>query len=191
LLARRFKPWLAWRHSLGARLVLLFALLALASSAIFVSGVQKAFGANWRVAVRPLIDDYVDRLAADIGSPPDVAKAQALTARLPLALRIEGPVVNWVSNPQAPGLAGMPVFMRHPMAPPPLAADTVPEAARPGSPGRDGHAHHHRLLMPPAKRVLATSCNSRWTLRAGPATPAASARPRWRCCWPCWRWLGG
>ncbi len=186
MLARRFKPWLAWRHSLGARLVLLFALLALASSAIFVSGVQKAFGANWRVAVRPLIDDYVDRLAADIGSPPDVAKAQALTARLPLALRIEGPVVNWVSNPQAPGLAGMPMFMRHPMAPPPLAADAANDAtpdnataatttaaeapawagAHPGStaapghggpPWREGRPHRRRFAVAPEHAWLARS----------------------------------
>ena len=35
--------------------------------------------------------DYVDRLVAEIGSPPDVARAEALVARLPISIRIEGP----------------------------------------------------------------------------------------------------
>ena len=132
--------WLAWRHSLSARLVLLFVLLALASSAIFISGVQRAFGAGWRAAVRPLVEDYVDRLATEIGTPPDVARAQALTERLPLAVRIEGPVVNWVSNPQSPGLNGRPWLHRHPMAPPPLhlGPDDAP-APFPSASGRPGH----------------------------------------------------
>jgi signal transduction histidine kinase len=43
--------------------------------------------------------DYVDRLSADIGSPPDVARALAITQRLPLTVRISGPQVVWSSHP--------------------------------------------------------------------------------------------
>ncbi len=46
--------------------------------------------------------DYIDKLAADIGSPPDIARAQALTQRLPLSVRISGPMVNWRSHPNQP-----------------------------------------------------------------------------------------
>ncbi|MBX3645891.1 MAG: HAMP domain-containing histidine kinase [Rubrivivax sp.] len=88
------------RRSLGLRLVLLFLLLALATTAIFLVGMQRALSGGWSGLVRPLVSDYVDRLAAEIGSPPDVARAQDLVRRLPLSVRIEGPSVQWDSQPQ-------------------------------------------------------------------------------------------
>jgi HAMP domain-containing protein len=60
----------ALAHSLRVRLVALFLLLALAMAATFLFGMQKAFSIGWRDAARPLVVDYVDRLAAEIGSPP-------------------------------------------------------------------------------------------------------------------------
>jgi signal transduction histidine kinase len=48
------------------------------------------------------VNDYMDRLAADIGSPPDIARAQALVARLPISVRISGPAVNWDSHADRP-----------------------------------------------------------------------------------------
>ncbi|MES2936438.1 MAG: HAMP domain-containing sensor histidine kinase [Pseudomonadota bacterium] len=86
------------RHSLRWRLVALFLLLALALAGSFIFGMQKALGTGWREAARPLLTDYVDRLAAEIGDPPDVAKAQALAARLPVTVRISGPRVQWRSG---------------------------------------------------------------------------------------------
>lgn len=86
------------RHSLKARLVLLFLLLACALGMAFVFGTQRALGAGWRDAARPLLADYVDRLAAEIGSPPSVARAQALAERLPVTVRISGPQVQWSSR---------------------------------------------------------------------------------------------
>ncbi len=88
------------RHSIQWRLLLLFLLLALAVSASFLFGMQKAVGVGWRAAARPLLADYVARLADDIGSPPQVTRAQALAQRLPLTVRITGPVVNWQSHPE-------------------------------------------------------------------------------------------
>ena len=114
-----------WRHSLGLRLVALFVALALAMSVIFVLGMQAALRSGWQGYAGPLIADYIDTLAAQIGTPPDVAKAQALTQRLPLRIRIDGPSVNWSSHPQG----------RH----------EIRDQARPGNPWRpvrllaDGH----------------------------------------------------
>jgi hypothetical protein len=62
---------------------------------------QKAL-TGWRELARPLVVDYVDRLAADIGSPPSLERAQALVQRLPVSVRISGPQVNWHSHPQRP-----------------------------------------------------------------------------------------
>ncbi|MEP6825483.1 MAG: ATP-binding protein [Ramlibacter sp.] len=88
------------RHSLKRRLVALFILLALAMSGAFLFGMQKAISVGWRDAARPMLVDYVDRLAAEIGSPPSAARAQALADRLPVTVRISGPQVNWRSHPQ-------------------------------------------------------------------------------------------
>ncbi len=100
------RPWHrrarhALGHSLRVRLVAVFLLLAIALAATFTFGMQKALSVGWRVAARPLVSDYVDRLAADIGNPPSIERAQALTRRLPVSVQISGPVVNWQSNPQA------------------------------------------------------------------------------------------
>ncbi len=92
----------ALAHSLRVRLVALFLLLALGMAATFLGGMQYALGIGWREAARPLVVDYVDTLALQIGNPPSVERAQALVQRLPLSVRISGPVVNWRSNPDEP-----------------------------------------------------------------------------------------
>ena len=99
----------AWRrarhrlaHSIKLRMVLVFLLLAAALSFVFFAGAQRAFTLGWREAARPLLMDYVDRLAADVtanGSAPSVDRARAITERLPLTVRISGPHTNWSSHP--------------------------------------------------------------------------------------------
>ncbi|RQO57952.1 two-component sensor histidine kinase [Paucibacter sp. KBW04] len=97
------------RHRLGARMVLVFVLLAALSSLILVGGVRQLLDQGWRSWVQPLMSDYVDRVVQDLGSPPQIERARALTQRLPLEVSIRGPVVNWSSQqeraegaPQAP-----------------------------------------------------------------------------------------
>lgn len=75
--------------SLRWRLVGLFLALALASSAVFLGGLQRVAAAGWQAWAQPLLGDYIDRLAAEIGSPPDPVRAAALQARLPLRVRID------------------------------------------------------------------------------------------------------
>jgi signal transduction histidine kinase len=91
--------WRRMRHSLGARLVMLFLLFALAVTVTFLAGMQSALRSGWHDYAEPLVADYVDALAAQIGTPPDVNKARALAERLPLRIRIDGPAVNWSSHP--------------------------------------------------------------------------------------------
>jgi signal transduction histidine kinase len=88
----------ALNHSLRVRLVALFLLLALGVTLAFLGGMQKALGVGWRDAARPLVADYIDRLAVEIGSPPSIERARALTERLPVSVRISGPQVNWSSG---------------------------------------------------------------------------------------------
>ena len=91
----------ALKRSLRLKLLLAFLLLALGMALIFLVGTQRAIGGGWRQAVAPLLSDYVDRLVVDIGSPPSVERAMALQARLPISIRIDGPVVRWPSTDPA------------------------------------------------------------------------------------------
>jgi signal transduction histidine kinase len=97
-------PRTPWRATLGfsikGRMVALFVLLALATTAVFLFGMQRLLHTGWQGYVQPLAADYVDRLAAEIGTPPDPARARSLAERLPIAVRIEGPVVNFDTQPQ-------------------------------------------------------------------------------------------
>lgn len=88
----------ALRRSLRLRLLLVFLCMALAMAMVFIVGTQRGLGQAWRGAVQPLAADYVDRIVADLGTPPSVERAQALVARLPISIRIEGPRVQWDSH---------------------------------------------------------------------------------------------
>ncbi|MBT2301830.1 HAMP domain-containing protein [Variovorax paradoxus] len=72
----------------------------MAMAAVFLGGMQRAFSSGWREAAQPLVADYMDRLVAELGTPPDVARAEAMVTRLPISIRIQGPQVNWDSHPQ-------------------------------------------------------------------------------------------
>lgn len=89
-------------RSIKLRLLGVFLLLAFSVAFIFISGAQKAFSLGWREAARPLLMDYVSRLAADVAptGSPDPARAQRLVERLPIVtIDISGPRVNWRSHP--------------------------------------------------------------------------------------------
>ncbi|MFT3800528.1 MAG: HAMP domain-containing sensor histidine kinase [Burkholderiaceae bacterium] len=88
-------------HSIGLRMVGVFVLLAIATTVVFVIGAQRSFSIGWREAAQPLLIDYVDRLAAQIvvDGTPNVEAARSLAARLPITVRITGPIVNWRSHP--------------------------------------------------------------------------------------------
>ncbi len=103
LMKRRHGRWKEarrrWRHSLKWRLVTLFLLLALATSGVFMFGTQRALRAGWQGWVQPIVADYADRLVAEIGAPPDAVRAAAIAARLPVTIRIDGPLLHYDSHP--------------------------------------------------------------------------------------------
>jgi signal transduction histidine kinase len=87
------------RHSLKRRLVLVFVLLALAVAGVFVIGAKRMLTSGWQSYAKPLVGDYIDRLALEIGAPPSIDKARAIVARLPVTLEIDGPQVQFNSHP--------------------------------------------------------------------------------------------
>jgi signal transduction histidine kinase len=116
------EPVRRWRGvllPLGARLVGLFVVLAVAVSVTFVFGMHAVQHEGWRGYVHPLMSNYADMLVAEIGMPPDIERARALATRLPLHIRIEGPTVNWDSadEPRPPRPAMPPPPFRPPFPP--------------------------------------------------------------------------
>lgn len=87
------------RHSLKWRIVIVFMLLAFAVTGVFVLGAKKMFTAGWQSYAKPLVADYVDKLALEIGSPPSLDSAKAIVARLPVTVRIDGPQLHYNSHP--------------------------------------------------------------------------------------------
>lgn len=94
---------LRWLRSLRVRLLLVFLLLAVVTGIVFVTGARSAFTVGVLDVGRPLLMDYVDRLADDIigdgSAPPSIERAQAIAQRLPLVVHISGPQINWQSHP--------------------------------------------------------------------------------------------
>lgn len=90
-----------WRRSLGARLVAMFLLFAVAVAATFLIGMQSVFRGGWQGYARPIAADYIDRLVVEIGTPPDLGRAKAIVDRVPLRIRIDGPSLHWDSQPDA------------------------------------------------------------------------------------------
>jgi signal transduction histidine kinase len=89
----------ALTHSIKGRLVALFVVLAIATIGVFLAGMQRALHNGWEAYAMPLVADYADHLAAEIGSPPDASRARALVQRLPITIRIDGPLVQYDSHP--------------------------------------------------------------------------------------------
>ena len=68
---------------------------------VFVYGLRLALSRNFHDLMHPHIEHHIDTLAAEIGTPPSIERAQALVAHLPLKITIKGPTVNWSSHPDS------------------------------------------------------------------------------------------
>ncbi len=151
-----------FRRSLRWRLVGLFLLMALATAVIFVAGMQQVVRGGWQGYVRPLVGNYLDLLAAEIGTPPDPARAQALVDRLPLSIRIDGPTVHWSSDDGRARRGGPMPWRWRPFGGDGAAGDARDDTPddRPGEEGgwwqtrqlADGHRIVFGLAAPPGPR---------------------------------------
>ncbi|MBT8079351.1 MAG: HAMP domain-containing histidine kinase [Gammaproteobacteria bacterium] len=96
------------RRSLSFRLLAIFLVLAL----IFVYGATAAL--RWiyqedelRELVSGHLSLHIDYVRKDIGSPPNIDRAIAITEQVPVDIRIAGPDINWASNDAFPLLGDL------------------------------------------------------------------------------------
>jgi signal transduction histidine kinase len=79
--------------------MLLFLVTAVALVLVLETALRYSLVHNFRHTLSPHVARYVDYLTADIGTPPDLARARRLAETLPIDILIEGPQVNWSSAP--------------------------------------------------------------------------------------------
>jgi signal transduction histidine kinase len=73
-----------------------------------VAGIRWAYSADdLRALISGHLSLHVDYVRQDIGSPPRVDRALAITQRVPVDIRIDGPGVHWSSDPAFPDPASL------------------------------------------------------------------------------------
>jgi signal transduction histidine kinase len=98
----------ALRRSLFARLMLIFLVTAMALGTLKeISDALLEEERPYKQLVRGHLRTYVDYLLGELGSPPDRARARALTRDVPLDIRLEGPAGAWTSHPEFPQIADL------------------------------------------------------------------------------------
>ncbi len=93
------------RQSLITRLMLYFVATGLFIIVIFGFRLAGNLKQHFKQEVLPNVVQYMDYIVQDIGSPPDIGKAQRLSDGLAFELSIQGPGVNWRSNAKIPDVA--------------------------------------------------------------------------------------
>lgn len=90
-------------YSLSLRLLAIFLLLAALFAWGVVAGIRWAYSADdLRSLISGHLSLHVDYVRKDIGSPPQLDRALAITQRVPVDIRIDGPGVHWSSDPAFP-----------------------------------------------------------------------------------------
>ena len=95
-------------RSLSLRLLAIFLLLG----GLFVFGTFKAIqivysGDDIRGLISGHLSLHVNYVREDIGSPPRIDRAIAITERVPVDIRILGPNLDWASDPDFPQLSDL------------------------------------------------------------------------------------
>ena len=90
-------------HSLSLRLLAIFLLLAALFAWGVVAGIRWVYSADdLRSLISGHLSLHIDYVRQDIGSPPNLDRALAITRRVPVDIHIAGPGVRWSSDPAFP-----------------------------------------------------------------------------------------
>lgn len=96
-------------RSLSARLLGIFILTALVYAVVgrfvYLLVLDQDF---LREVVGAHISLHADYVLNDIGSPPSIERARAITERVPVDIRLSGPGVDWASDPKFPQIEAIP-----------------------------------------------------------------------------------
>ncbi len=95
-------------RSLSFRLLLIFLLLGSLFVLGTINAIQRFYNSD---DIRGLISGHlslhVQYVRDDIGTPPSIERALAITERVPVDIRIAGPSIQWASNENFPAIADL------------------------------------------------------------------------------------
>jgi signal transduction histidine kinase len=95
-------------HSLSLRLLAIFLLLAVLFAWGVIAGIRWAYSADdLRAVISGHLSLHIDYVREDIGTPPRLDRALAITRKVPVDIHISGPGVNWSSDPGFPDPASL------------------------------------------------------------------------------------
>ena len=95
-------------QSLSLRLLAIFLLLAVIFTYGTVTATRWVFSTDQlRELVNGHLSLHIDYVIRDIGNPPNVDNALALTNKIPVDIRIVGNDINWTSSPDFPELSDL------------------------------------------------------------------------------------
>lgn len=92
------------RQSLITRLIIYFLLAGVLFTVLFGINFAHSLRVHFKQEILPNIAQYLNYIAQDIGTPPDLLKAQRLSDSLSFDLGIQGPGLDWYSNESMPAV---------------------------------------------------------------------------------------
>ncbi|NOR71963.1 MAG: HAMP domain-containing protein [Methylomarinum sp.] len=89
--------------NLSAKLVLLFLLTGIAIIIVFGISAGSGFKKHFQDSLNPHLYQYFNYINSEIGSPPDLKKAQQLSESLNIKILLKGTHINWSSDDSLSG----------------------------------------------------------------------------------------
>lgn len=93
------------RHSLSLRLLLLFVIAGIVLGIVFQVVLGLAISSHIKARSTPHLKQYFSYIQQDLGFPPNIAKAKALTVQLPIDIHLSTPGEVWSSATDLPDLS--------------------------------------------------------------------------------------
>ena len=88
------------KHSLSAKLLLLFIAAGGALILVVATIMSKGFSTHFRSTLQPFVVHYIEMVEQDLGYPPKLEQAQIITSRIPVDIHVFGPDQNWSTGAQ-------------------------------------------------------------------------------------------
>ncbi|WP_424947884.1 sensor histidine kinase [Candidatus Spongiihabitans sp.] len=83
------------RHSLSAKLIVLFICAGVVLLLLVGSIMGKGFARHFRFSIQPFMIHYINLMQQQLGSPPELQQAQRITRDIPVDIHVFGPEQNW------------------------------------------------------------------------------------------------
>ena len=86
------------KHSLSARLLLLFVVAGLVLIFAVTTIMGKGFSTHFKYTLQPFVIHYLELVEQDLGYPPSLEQARGISQHIPVEIHVFGPDQNWSTD---------------------------------------------------------------------------------------------